>query len=87
MRIEMISGRADDDDKARALDAAEAVFTAANVSPAEAYAEFMCQWLATDTRETMHGLALVWIDAESAADIALTKGWHNPNGASCTITV
>lgn len=31
------------------------------------------------------GEARVWLEAQQAADIALTAGWHDPNGASCTL--
>jgi hypothetical protein len=52
---------------------------------AEAEAEYQRQWLELDDEAAMTGLALTWIEARQAADIALTEGWHNTDGASCSI--
>jgi hypothetical protein len=87
-----------DDDRERAEAAALAVLEAAGVTPAAAYADFVrqWQWLATDEAEAqgkyqdyddLTGLAAIWIEAEKKADIALTDGWHNQNGAWCTISI
>ena len=65
----------------RANDAAMAAFKAAGVIPADAVAAFRAQWAEFDCIDPMHGAALVYIAARSAADIALTEGWHNPEGA------
>jgi hypothetical protein len=84
--INMISGRADDEDKDRAALAAVAVLDAAGVQAADAYAEYQRQWDALDSHDDMTGLALVWVKAERAADLALTAGWARPDGASCSIS-
>jgi hypothetical protein len=85
--IEILHGSASvgDDDRERAEVAALAVCEAAAVSPEAAAAEYRRQYLAEIEREDMTGLALVWLEAERAADLALTEGWHNPGGASCAI--
>ncbi len=74
-----------DQDEARASAAAEAVLDAAGVNYAEAEAEYQRQWLEFDDEGPMTGLALSWIAATKAADLALTEGWHNTDGASCSI--
>ena len=73
------------EDEARASTAAEKVLDAAGVNYAEAEAEYQRQWLEFDDEAPMTGLALTWIKARQAADIALTEGWHNTDGASCDI--
>jgi hypothetical protein len=86
--IEWINGRpytGADQDEARASVAAEKVLNAAGVNYAEAESEYQRQWLEFDDETPMTGLALTWIKARAAADIALTEGWHNTNGASCSI--
>lgn len=84
--INMIAGRADDEDKDRAAEAAVAALDAAGAKAADAYAEYQRQWDALDDIEGMTGLALVWVEAERAADAALTAGWARPDGASCSIS-
>lgn len=74
-----------DDDEARAIAAAEASLAAAGISPADAFAAYREQFLELDDEAGMTGAALAWIAASKAADIALTEGWHNPSGASCSI--
>ena len=87
----------DDDDRHRAMDAAYAVLKAAGTTDKEAYAEFVHQWRWLETDEAIKtgkcqdydeltGLAAVWGEAERAADIALTEGWADPDGASCGIS-
>jgi hypothetical protein len=86
--IEWLSGRPHnrpEDDEERAADAAQAVFDDAGADPAEADAEYMRQWAEFDDEAPMTGLALIWIKARDAADLAATEGWHNPNGAHVTI--
>lgn len=86
--IEWTHGRPNagaDQDEARASAAAEKVLDAAGVNYAEAEAEYQRQWLEFDDEAPMTGLALTWIEARQAADIALTEGWHNTDGASCSI--
>lgn len=86
--IEWIHGRPNtgaDQDEARASASAEKVLDAAGVNYAEAEAEYQRQWLEFDDEAPMTGLALNWIAARQAADIALTEGWHNTDSASCSI--
>lgn len=73
-----------DEDKDRAETAAFAVL--GNVDPAVAYAEYQRQFGELDGVDGMTGLAALWEKAESAANVALTEGWHNPNGGACTIS-
>ena len=86
-----------DDDRSRAKDAALAVLDAAGVTPADAYTEFTRQWEALGSDEAadagrsqdydnLTGVARIWGEAERAADMALTAGWANPDGASCGIS-
>lgn len=74
-----------DQDEARAAAAAEAVLDAAGVDYAEAEAEYRRQWVEFDDEAPMTGLALTWIEAGRAADIALTEGWDKPGMAFCSI--
>lgn len=85
--IEIIYGSrsVDDEDRDRAKLAAAAVLNRAGVLAADAAAEYRRQWEEYDDEERMTGLALVWIEARQAADLALTEGWANPDGASCSI--
>lgn len=76
----------DADDIHRAETAALAVIAEAGTTPAAAYAEFQRQWAEFDDYELLTGIAAVWVDAERAADCALTEGWANPDGAHCYIT-
>ena len=73
-----------EDDEARAAAAAEAVLNAAGADYNEAEAEYRRQWVKFDDEDLMTGLTLVWIEANKAADIALTEGWHKPE-AHCSI--
>ena len=75
----------DDDDRERAENAALAVIAAAGTTPEAAYAEFVRQTGEVANYEAMTGLARVWMDAEVAADCALTETWAKPDGASCAI--
>lgn len=86
--IEWIHGRPHkgaEEDEARAAAAAEAVLDSARVDYAAAQAEYRRQWEEFDDEAPMAGLARTWIEARTAADLALTRGWHNPDGASCSI--
>ncbi len=74
----------DQDDLNRAEAAAIAVL--ADTVPTVAYEEYQKQFVELDDIEGMTGLAALWKKAESAANIALTEGWHNPNGGACTIS-
>ena len=86
LSVNMTAGRADDEDKDRAAAAAVAVLDAAGVTIADAYAEFQRQWGDLDSYDGMTGLAAIWVEAEQAADLALTKGWANPDSASCGLS-
>jgi hypothetical protein len=72
------------DDIDRAERAALGILAGRNVD--EVHAEYQRQWLEFDDEAPMTGDALLWIEARNAADAALTEGWHNPNGASCSIS-
>ena len=74
-----------DECEARARAAAEQVLDAAGVNYAEAEAEYQRQLLEFEDEDPMTGLALAWIEAGKAADIALTENWEDPDGASCSI--
>jgi len=74
-----------DQDEARAATAAEAILDNAGVKYNEAEAEYQRQWLEFDDESPMTGHALTWVEARKSADIALTEGWHNTDGASCAI--
>jgi hypothetical protein len=73
------------EDKARAHAAAMAVFNAAGCRPVEAMDEYRSQFDALDCEVGMTGLALVWLNARSAAEIAASEGWHNPLGCEVTM--
>ncbi len=73
-----------DEDRERAKAAALAVL--GDVDPAAAYAEFQRQFELLDGIEGMTGLAALWERADSAANVALTDGWHNPDGGACSIS-
>ena len=78
-----------EDDRERAENAALEVLDNADVDPKVAYAEFQRQWAKFEDYEALTeaftGLAKLWVDAENAADLALTEGWHNSAGAACSI--
>lgn len=80
--INQLSGRGwnsvDDADQARAIAAAEAVCKAANVTPTAAFEAYTAQWSELDGHDGMTGPALTWIEAQQAADVALTSTWANP---------
>ena len=73
------------EDKARAFSAAMAVFAAAGCKPVEAQNEYYRQFDSLDNEVGMTGLALVWLDARSAAEVAASEGWHDPNGCEVTM--
>jgi hypothetical protein len=89
--IEWVRGRPHvgaDQDESRASAAAERVLDAAGVKClATAEGEYQRQWLELNDEAPMTGLALTWIEARQAANIALTEGWYNTGGASCSIEV
>lgn len=86
--IEWIMGRpmkGAEEDEARAIVAAEAVFARAGVKPADGEAAYRAQWAEFDDEAPMIGAARTWIEARDAANLAATEGWHNPDGAHVTI--
>lgn len=87
LRLEITHGAAcvSEEDRNRAEHAAYASISAAGTTVAAAYAEFQRQWAEHDDYALMTGLALAWVNAQKAADLALTEGWHNTEGAACTI--
>jgi hypothetical protein len=56
------------------------------VNHAAAYAEYLHQFETLGGEEGMTGLAALWLEAIAAANLALTLGWHKPDGATCTVT-
>lgn len=76
----------DEEDRDRARAAAATVLNQAGLRAADAYAEYRSQWSQHEDNDLLTGAAAVWHAAEMAADLALTKGWLNPDGASCTIS-
>lgn len=74
-----------EDDEDRAIVAAEKVLDAAGVDYEKAEDEYQRQLVKFDDEAPMTGHALIWIKAHEAAELALTQGWHDPNGASCSI--
>ena len=83
--IEWNLGRGDAADESRAEDAALAVFKNADAGPAECEAEYQRQWEEFDDEAAMTGLALVYIAATKAANIAATEGWYRPDGGDISI--
>jgi len=86
--IEWMHGRPHsnpEEDEERAEAAALAVLNRHGVTPHEAHDSFKAQWLEHQDRERMTGPALAWVEAEQAANVAATEGWHNPDGAHVSI--
>lgn len=77
----------DETDRDRARAAAEKILSDAGLSADSIFAEFQRQWLEFDDYDLMHGTALAWVKAEQAANIALTSGWSDPDGAHCSISI
>jgi hypothetical protein len=75
-----------EEDRQRAECAALEVLDRAGVSSETAFAEFQRQWAEFDDYENMTGHAALWVEAEKAADVALTQGWRDPSGSSCSIS-
>jgi hypothetical protein len=74
-----------DEDEARAIKAAESVLDAAGVSYIAAMKSYDTAIDAGQSDDFTAYDAQVWSRAQNAANSALTEGWHNPNGAYCTI--
>ena len=88
IRVDVVYGArsVDDEDRDRARAAAARILNAAGIAAVDAFAEYQRQWAEHEDVERMTGAARSWHEAEVAADLALTAGWLNPDGASCTIS-
>jgi hypothetical protein len=75
---------ANTDDTARAKSAARAALEAAGVWDAEA--AFLAYRAAMMADRELTGYASAWRDAEAAANVAATEGWHDPDGAAVEIS-
>jgi hypothetical protein len=84
--INILHGSASVTNEDRERAEAAALKVLGSVEPGTAYAEYQRQWSDLDSTDDMTGLAALWIAAEKAADLALTDGWHNPDGAACSIS-
>jgi hypothetical protein len=88
VRVQSITGqRGSDENEDRACRAASAVLRRRRVDATAAYEAFIAaldEGLDSDG-EDFPRLARVWLEAESAACIAYTKGWRDPDGASVEI--
>lgn len=90
LTIKTMNGIASPEDVERALAAARGVFAAfewrkgdpMEIDPAEAHAAYARhisdEEYMRSPRETV--LIAAWEAAQSAADVALTEGWHDPDG-------
>jgi hypothetical protein len=97
--VNVILGNAyvDDDDRDRARAAALAVLEAQGFTATGAFSAFVAEWAYLETQEAIDEgrcqtyddmlipASLAWIEAERAANLALTEGWANPDGAACSI--
>lgn len=81
--INITHGRADAADIGRAVLAAESVLAGIDVVAAQA--EFIQQMDDRGDADLLTDLAAKWHEAATAADLALTVGWADPDGASCDI--
>lgn len=85
IRVEILHGSASVTNEDRERAEAAAMKVLGPVKPQEAYAEYQRQFGELDDEKGMTGLAALWIEARNAADLALTEGWYDPNGAACEI--
>jgi hypothetical protein len=86
---------ASDNDRQRAIDAAKAVLDAfewrkgdpMQIDYSEAQAAYNRHVSDEEYNRSPRDTIMIaaWERAQSAADSALTEGWHDPDGASCTI--
>ena len=83
LKIDIVEGNSEvtSDDLQRAEDAALTVLTGRDID--SVYAEFKRQWEKFDDYFLLTGDARLWVDAERAANAALTEGWANPGNALC----
>lgn len=88
VQIDILHGASSvrEDDRDNARSAAEQVISDAGLTVEAARDAYEAQWKEFEDRAPMHGPALVWIAAEDAANLALTKTWQNPDGAHCAIS-
>ena len=75
------------DDWERAVAAADAVFTLNKTTSDACGAAFYAWWCSTEDQnyDSATGLAAIWVQAERAANTALTLGWARPDGALCAL--
>ena len=87
IRIEITHGNSSvqEDDLDRAEAAALEVLGNRDIEAV--YREFQRQWELFDNYYETTGDAALWVEAEKASNVALTEGWHNPNGAGCGISL
>lgn len=69
----------------RAIEAADDIFRQYGADPQAAYVAYRAQ--RDSDVDVLTGLADVWACAELAADLALTEGWPNPDGAAVYLSV
>lgn len=86
IRIEISHGSqfVSDTDRSRALEAAIASLGAVDAVGASAEYDRQIDAAMGDTSK-MTGLAEAWDHVQSAANVALTKGGHDPDGAYCEV--
>ena len=74
------------DDVERAIAAAEDIFDSYGTSAKAAFSEF--EWQRKELGfDQIGGLAEAWVEAQKAADLALTENWTNPGSISCEISI
>lgn len=73
------------DDIDRALIAAARVLRDAKADILSCQHEYRRHLKTEQDDDYAQGEARIWLEARQAADIALTAGWHDPAGASCTL--
>ena len=81
LKIDIVEGNSEvtSDDLHRAEDAALTVLIGRDIN--SVYAEFQRQWAEFDDYSLLTGDARLWVNAERAANEALTAGWANPGNA------
>lgn len=81
------SRSASDVDLDRARMAAATVLNRHGIRADDAYSDYQVQCAEyEDDMDKLTGAASAWREADVAADIALTAGWADPCGASCSIS-
>lgn len=87
INLETQGGTPREEDIDRAIAAAESVLDAAGVNYELAYSDYLHKEKYVGNPDEYDGPAALWLKAQSAADIALTQGWHDTEGAHCFIYV